>query len=60
MARPLHASDQMALQFLEPLSTTCLACSKAAHIAYHTQRTVTTLAGQYRLHLEIISKRLRR
>jgi MULE transposase domain len=53
MARPLHTLDHVALRFLDPLSTTCLTCGKAAHIAYHTQRTVTTLEGRYRLHLAV-------
>ena len=53
MARPLRIADKMSLQFLDPLSTTCLACGKTAHIAYHTQRTVTTLEGRYRLHLAV-------
>jgi hypothetical protein len=38
---------------LSPLSPTCLLCGKAAHIAYHTQRTVTTLTGRHRLHLAV-------
>lgn len=49
MARPHHALDKLSLQ----LSTTCLTCGKAAHIAYHTQRTVTTLTGRHRLHLAV-------
>ncbi len=53
MARPHHPSDKIPLQMLEPLSPTCLMCGKAAHIAYHTQRTVTTLTGQHRLHLAV-------
>jgi hypothetical protein len=53
MARPLHVSDKISPQFLDPLSPTCLTCGKAAHIAYHTQRTVTTLEGRYRLHLAV-------
>lgn len=53
MARPHHASDTFSLQTFEPLSTACLACGKAAHIAYHTQRTVTTLTGRHRLHLAV-------
>jgi hypothetical protein len=53
MARPRSVSDIFPLQTLEPLSTTCLTCGKAAHIAYHTQRTVTTLAGRHRLHLSV-------
>jgi hypothetical protein len=53
MARPHHALDKLSLQTFEPLSTTCLPCGKAAHIAYHTQRTVTTLTGRYRLHLAV-------
>lgn len=36
-----------------PLSTTCLVCGNAAHIAYHTQRTITTLTGRHRLHLAV-------
>ena len=48
-----HALDKLSLQTFEPLSTTCLTCGKAAHIAYHTQRTVTTLTGQHRLHLAV-------
>ncbi len=53
MARPKHPSDETLTQSFAPLSTTCLACGKAAHIAYHTQRTVTTLEGRYRLHLAV-------
>ncbi|GHO84133.1 hypothetical protein KSZ_21390 [Dictyobacter formicarum] len=53
MARPCAVSDTLPLQTLEPLSTTCLTCGKAAHIAYHTQRTVTTLTGRHRLHLAV-------
>src|SRR5258706_11374914 len=53
MARPSHASDGTSPLSLAPLSPTCLTCGKAAHIAYHTQRTVITLAGQYRLHLAV-------
>jgi hypothetical protein len=53
MARPLHALDKIPLQTFEPLSTTCLTCGNAAHIAYHTQRTITTLTGRYRLHLAV-------
>ena len=53
MARPLHIADKMFLQFLDPLSATCLTCGKTAHIAYHTQRTVATLEGRYRLHLAV-------
>src|SRR6266446_8422981 len=53
MARPHHASDTFSLQTFEPLSTTCLACGKAAHIAYHTQRTITSLTGRHRLHLVV-------
>lgn len=53
MARPHHALDKIPLQTFEPLSTTCLACGKPAHIAYHTQRTITALDGQHRLHLAV-------
>jgi len=53
MARPHHALDKLSLQTFEPLSTACLTCGKAAHIAYHTQRTVTTLTGRHRLHLAV-------
>ncbi|BCL81204.1 hypothetical protein ccbrp13_36690 [Ktedonobacteria bacterium brp13] len=53
MARPLHASSKLVLQTFEPLSATCLACGNAAHIAYHTQRTVTTLTGRHHLHLAV-------
>ncbi len=53
MARPSHASDQLSRQIFESLSTSCLMCGKAAHIAYHTQRTVTTLAGRHRLYLSV-------
>ncbi len=53
MARPHHALDKVSLQTFEPLSPTCLMCGKAAHIAYHTQRTVTTLTGRHRLHLAV-------
>src|SRR5258708_10244963 len=53
MARPYHASDTFSLQTFEPLSTMCLTCGKSAHIAYYTQRTVTTLEGRYRLRLAV-------
>src|ERR1700738_733434 len=53
MARPHHASDKIPLQTLEPFSTTCLACGNAAHVSYHTQRTITTLTGRYHLHLVV-------
>jgi hypothetical protein len=36
-----------------PLSPTCLTCGNAAHIAYHTERTITPLRGQHRLHLVV-------
>ena len=35
------------------LPTTCLACGNAAHVSYHTQRTITTLTGRYHLHLVV-------
>ena len=53
MARPQHTLDKLPIQTLEPLSTKCLTCGKAAHIVYHTQRTVTTLTGRHRLHLAV-------
>ncbi len=53
MARPRHGSDALPLHRLIPLSAICLACGHAAHIAYHTERTITTLSGQYRLHLVV-------
>jgi hypothetical protein len=53
MARPHHALDKLSLQTFKPLSTACLTCGKAAHIAYHTQRMVTTLTGRHRLHLAV-------
>lgn len=54
MARPKHPSDETSTtQSFVPLSTTCLACGNAAHIAYHTQRTITAVAGRYRLHLAV-------
>lgn len=53
MTRPPHILDELPVHYLAPLSTTCLICGKAAHIAYHTQRTVTTLDGQHRLHLAV-------
>ena len=53
MARPHVVSNTLPLLTLEPLSPTCLVCGKAAHIAYHTQRTVTTLTGRHRLHLTV-------
>jgi hypothetical protein len=43
VARPHHTSDKVPLQTFEPLSTVCLACGNAAHVSYHTQRTITTL-----------------
>ena len=53
MARPPHPSAKLPLQTFEPLSTTCLACGHAAHIAYHTQRTISTLTGRHHLHLAV-------
>jgi hypothetical protein len=53
MARPSHALVKLPLQTFVPLSTTCLTCGNTAHIAYHTQRTVTTLAGRYRLQIAV-------
>jgi hypothetical protein len=53
MARPRHGSDALPLHRLIPLSAICLACGHAAHIVYHTERTITTLSGQYRLHLAV-------
>jgi hypothetical protein len=53
MARPRHGSDALPLHRLLPLSAICLACGHAAHIVYHTERTITTLSGQYRLHLAV-------
>ena len=53
MARPRHGSDVLPLHRLIPLSAICLACGHAAHIVYHTERTITTLSGQYRLHLAV-------
>lgn len=53
MARPLRASFKLPLQTFEPLSTACLACGNAAHIAYYTQRTIITLTGRHRLHLAV-------
>lgn len=53
MARPHHALDKLSLQTFEPLSTTCLTCGNAAHIAYHRQRTVSTLSGRHRLRLAV-------
>lgn len=53
MARPHHTLNKLPLHIFEPLSTTCLTCGKAAHIAYHTQRMVTTLSGHHHLHLAV-------
>src|SRR5258708_33231334 len=51
MVRPRQGSDALPLHRLLPLSAICLACGHAAHIVYRTERTITTLSGQYRLHL---------
>jgi hypothetical protein len=53
MARPRRTLDAISIQTFEPLSTLCLMCGNPAHIAYYTQRTVTTLTGQHRLHLAV-------
>jgi hypothetical protein len=53
MARPRHNLDTRPHHNLVPLSTTCLSCGHAAHIAYHTQRIITTLAGQHHLHVVV-------
>lgn len=53
MARPFHSSSELPEVLLCPLSSTCLTCGHAAHVAYHTQRTVATLTGRYRLCLTV-------
>jgi hypothetical protein len=53
MARPRHVLDKLPVYPFVPHSVTCLICGHAAHIAYHTQRTITTLTGRYRLHLAV-------
>ncbi len=53
MARPTHTSSDIPEVSLLPLSSTCLSCEGAAHVAYHTERTVATLTGRYRLHLTV-------
>lgn len=53
MARPRRFSGEAAAHPLAPLSATCLSCGNPAHVAYHTQRTVTTLTGKSRLHLVV-------
>jgi MULE transposase domain len=53
MARPRHGSDALPLHHLIPFSVTCQICGHAAHIAYHTERIITTLAGQHHLHLAV-------
>jgi hypothetical protein len=48
-ARP-SASQQY---LLEPYQTHCAQCGGAAHVAYHSRRTVATLDGLYRLTLVV-------
>ncbi|WP_169461069.1 hypothetical protein [Ktedonobacter racemifer] len=38
---------------LETIQQFCSACGKRLYAAYHTARTVTTLAGMYRLTLQV-------
>jgi hypothetical protein len=38
---------------LTPLHLHCVGCDQPMWIAYHTQRTVTTLKGNYRLTLHV-------
>ncbi|MBV9615613.1 MAG: hypothetical protein JO031_09175 [Ktedonobacteraceae bacterium] len=53
MARPTRLVTECSVVSFLPLSSTCLSCGKTAHIAYHTQRTITTLTGRHRLHLAV-------
>ena len=48
-ARPAATRQQM----LEPARTSCAHCGTAAHVAYHSRRTVATLDGLYRLTLVV-------
>jgi hypothetical protein len=40
-------------QLLTPLCTQCSECGQVMWVAYHTQRTITTLKGVYRLTLHV-------
>jgi len=47
--RPKASAEQVLL----PLHTRCLGCGQAMWVAYHTQRTITTLQGIYHLTLHV-------
>jgi hypothetical protein len=53
MARPRHDLNTRPHHNLVPLSKTCLSCGHTTHIAYHTERTITTLTGQHHLHVAV-------
>jgi hypothetical protein len=53
MARPSHPVTECSVVSLLPVSSTCLSCGRTAHVAYHTQRTIATLAGRFRLDLTV-------
>src|SRR5437763_287854 len=53
MARRTRRPAPTHQQFLAPCRDRCPHCGGAAHVAYHNGRTVTTLAGVYRLTLRI-------
>jgi len=53
MARPSHPVSECSVVSLLPVSSTCLSCGHTAPIAYHTQRTIATLAGRFHLHLTV-------
>lgn len=53
MARKGCRAEATAEQVLAPQRMQCIACGQAMWIAYHTQRTITTLKGMHRLTLHV-------
>lgn len=53
MARSRRSLQGFSEVLLTPLTSRCPACGTTAHVAYHTHRAVTTLAGGYRLHVTV-------
>lgn len=53
MGRPACIRDGETCVSLQPISTQCHTCGHTAHVAYHTQRRVTTLHGRFCLSLTV-------
>ena len=57
MARRTRRPPAARVQRLEPVQRRCVACGGAAHVAYHSRRTVVTLDGV--THLTLVVRRCR-